>query len=289
MIYGNICKTLLGYSCQKMKERFMRLNKYLSDAGVCSRREADRLIEEGRVLVDGKPAIQGMQVEDTQEIKVDGKVIKPEEKKVVLVFHKPKGIECTANINVKKNVISYINYPIRVYYAGRLDKDSEGLLLLTNQGELVNQIMKAGSYHEKEYRVTVDKMITEKFLQKMRDGVPILGTVTRKCKVERESEKTFRITLTQGLNRQIRRMCNYLGYEVIKLKRIRIMNIELGDLPVGSYREATKEELDELKRQIDENTDKSKSLGVVFERGKKPIKNAGKYRNPSKVKNRKAW
>ena len=289
MIYGNICKTLLGYSCQKMKERFMRLNKYLSDAGVCSRREADRLIEEGRVLVDGKPAIQGMQVEDTQEIKVDGKVIKPEEKKVVLVFHKPKGIECTANINVKKNVISYINYPIRVYYAGRLDKDSEGLLLLTNQGELVNQIMKAGSYHEKEYRVTVDKMITEKFLQKMRDGVPILGTVTRKCKVESESEKTFRITLTQGLNRQIRRMCNYLGYEVIKLKRIRIMNIELGDLPVGSYREATKEELDELKRQIDENTDKSKSLGVVFERGKKPIKNAGKYRNPSKVKNRKAW
>lgn len=289
MIYGNICKTLLGYSCQKMKERFMRLNKYLSDAGVCSRREADRLIEEGRVLVDGKPAIQGMQVEDTQEIKVDGKVIKPEEKKVVLVFHKPKGIECTANINVKKNVISYINYPIRVYYAGRLDKDSEGLLLLTNQGELVNQIMKAGSYHEKEYLVTVDKMITEKFLQKMRDGVPILGTVTRKCKVERESEKTFRITLTQGLNRQIRRMCNYLGYEVIKLKRIRIMNIELGDIPVGSYREATKEELDELKRQIDENTDKSKSLGVVFERGKKPIKNAGKYRNPSKVKNRKEW
>lgn len=289
MIYGNICKTLLGYSCQKMKERFMRLNKYLSDAGVCSRREADRLIEEGRVLVDGKPAIQGMQVEDTQEIKVDGKVIKPEEKKVVLVFHKPKGIECTANINVKKNVISYINYPIRVYYAGRLDKDSEGLLLLTNQGELVNQIMKAGSYHEKEYLVTVDKMVTEKFLQKMRDGVPILGTVTRKCKVERESEKTFRITLTQGLNRQIRRMCNYLGYEVIKLKRIRIMNIELGDIPVGSYREATKEELDELKRQIDENTDKSKSLGVVFERGKKPIKNAGKYRNPSKVKNRKEW
>lgn len=267
----------------------MRLNKYLSDAGVCSRREADRLIEEKRVLVDGKPAVQGMQVEDTQEIKVDGKVIKPEEKKVVLVFHKPKGIECTANINVKKNVISYINYPIRVYYAGRLDKDSEGLLLLTNQGELVNQIMKAGSYHEKEYLVTVDKMITEKFLQKMRDGVPILGTVTRKCKVERESEKTFRITLTQGLNRQIRRMCNYLGYEVIKLKRIRIMNIKLGDLPVGSYREATKEELDELKRQIDENTDKSKSLGVVFERGKKPIKNAGKYRNPSKVKNRKEW
>ena len=162
----------------------MRLNKYLSDAGVCSRREADRLIEEKRVLVDGKPAVQGMQVEDFQEIKVDGKAIKREEKKVLLVFHKPKGIECTANPNVKKNVISYINYPIRVYYAGRLDKDSEGLLLLTNQGELVNQIMKAGSYHEKEYLVTVDKPVTEEFLQSMREGVPVLGTITRKCKAE---------------------------------------------------------------------------------------------------------
>lgn len=262
----------------------MRLNKYLSDAGICSRREADRLIEEGRVSVDGKPAIQGMQVEDAQEIKVDGKVIKPEEKKVVLVFHKPRGIECTANINVKKNVISYINYPIRVYYAGRLDKDSEGLLLLTNQGELVNQIMKAGSYHEKEYLVTVDKPLTEEFLQKMREGVPILGTITRKCKVERESEKVFQITLTQGLNRQIRRMCNYLGYEVIKLKRIRIMNIELGNLPIGSYREATKQELEVLNKQILQKTEKGQES--AFYKGKKPIKNAGKYRNPSKVRKR---
>ena len=170
----------------------MRLNKYLSDVGVCSRREADRLIEEKRVLVDGKPAVQGMQVEDFQEIKVDGKAIKREEKKVLLVFHKPKGIECTANPNVKKNVISYINYPIGEYYAGRLDKDSEGLLLLTNQGELVNQIMKAGSYHEKEYLVTVDKPVTEEFLQSMREGVPVLGTITRKCKAEKESEKVFR-------------------------------------------------------------------------------------------------
>ncbi len=262
----------------------MRLNKYLSDAGVCSRREADRFIEEGRVTVDGKPAVQGMQVEDFQEIKVDGKAIKREEKKVVLVFYKPKGIECTANPKVKKNVISYINYPIRVYYVGRLDKDSEGLLFLTNQGELVNQIMKAGSYHEKEYLVTVDRPVTEEFLQKMREGVPILGTVTRKCKVERESEKAFRITLTQGLNRQIRRMCNYLGYEVVKLKRIRIMNIELGNLPVGSYREATKKELEELKRQIAIKTDRGQES--AFEKEKKPVKNAGKYRNPSKVRKR---
>ena len=242
----------------------MRLNKYLSDAGVCSRREADRLIEEGRVLVDRKLAVQGMQVEDFQEIKVDGKAIRREEKKVLLVFHKPKGIECTANPNVKKNVISYINYPIRVYYAGRLDKDSEGLLFLTNQGELVNQIMKAGSYHEKEYLVTVNKPLTEGFLQKMREGVPILGTITRRCKVEKESEKTFRITLTQGL------------------KRIRIMNIELGNLPIGSYREATKEELDELKKQISEKAEKRQETD--FHKGKKPVKNAGKYRNPSKVR-----
>ena len=260
----------------------MRLNKYLSDAGVCSRREADRFIEEGRVLVDGKLAVQGMQVEGFQEIKVDGKVIKREEKKVLLVFHKPKGIECTANPNVKKNVISYIHYPIRVYYAGRLDKDSEGLLLLTNQGELVNQIMKAGSYHEKEYLVTVNKPLTEKFLQKMREGVPVLGTITRKCKVEKENEKTFRIILTQGLNRQIRRMCNYLGYEVIALKRIRIMNIELGNLPIGSYREATKEELDELKKQISEKAERKQETD--FYKGKKPVRNAGKYRNPSKIR-----
>lgn len=262
----------------------MRLNKYLSDAGVCSRREADRFIEEGRVTVDGKFAERGMQVEDFQEIKVDGKAIKREEKKVVLVFHKPKGIECTTNPKVKKNVISYINYPIRVYYAGRLDKDSEGLLLLTNQGDLVNQIMKAGSYHEKEYLVTVDKLLTEEFLQKMREGVPILGTMTRKCKVERENEKTFRITLTQGLNRQIRRMCNYLGYEVITLKRIRIMNIELGNLPVGSYREVTEKEMEELKRQIAIKKNRGQEPGFMKE--KKPVKNAGKYRNPSKVRKR---
>ena len=260
----------------------MRLNKYLSDAGICSRREADRLIEAGHVSVDGKLAVQGMQVEDFHEIKVDGKVIKREEKKVVLVFHKPKGIECTANPKVKKNVISYINYPIRVYYAGRLDKDSEGLLLLTNEGELVNQIMKAGSYHEKEYLVTVDKPVTEEFLQKMREGVPILGTITRKCKAEREGERIFRITLTQGLNRQIRRMCNYLGYEVVKLKRIRIMNIELGNLPTGSYREATEEELNELKSQLGKEEDRPQK--AALENGRKPIKNAGKYRNPSKVR-----
>ena len=218
----------------------MRLNKYLSDAGICSRREADRLVQEGKILVDGKAAVLGMQIAEGQEILVNGKAVRREEKKVLLLFHKPRGIECTANPKIKNNVISYIDYPIRIYYIGRLDKDSEGLLLLTNQGELVNKMMRAGNCHEKEYLVTVDKPVTEDFIKKMSNGVPVLGTVTRKCRVEKTGEKTFRIILTQGLNRQIRRMCEYLGYRVKRLKRIRVMNLELGDLPVGQYREAEK-------------------------------------------------
>ena len=200
----------------------MRLNKYLSDAGVCSRREADRLVQDGRVMVDGKTAVLGMQIQEGQEILVNGKKVRREEKKVLLLFHKPRGIECTANPKIKKNVISYIDYPIRIYYIGRLDKDSEGLLLLTNQGELVNKMMRAGNCHEKEYLVTVDKPVTDDFIKKMSSGVPILGTVTRKCQVEKTGKKTFRIILTQGLNRQIRRMCEYLGYRVERLVRVRV-------------------------------------------------------------------
>ncbi|MGN0399935.1 MAG: pseudouridine synthase [Blautia sp.] len=235
----------------------MRLNKYLSDAGVCSRREADRLVEEGKILVDGVSATLGMQVTEEQEILVNGKRVEREEKKILLVFHKPRGVECTTSPKVKNNVISYIGYPIRIYYVGRLDKDSEGLLLLTNEGELVNKIMRAGNCHEKEYVVTVDKPITREFIQKMKNGVPVLGTVTRKCQVFRTGERTFRIILTQGMNRQIRRMCEYLGYRVKRLKRIRVMNICLGDLPVGKYREATEEErkvLRELIRDSSETT-----------------------------------
>lgn len=233
----------------------MRLNKYLSDAGICSRREADRLVQEGKILVDGKAAVLGMQIEEGQEILVNGKAVRREEKKVLLLFHKPRGIECTANPKIKNNVISYIDYPIRIYYIGRLDKDSEGLLLLTNQGELVNKMMRAGNCHEKEYLVTVDKLVTEDFIKKMSKGVPVLGTVTRKCRVEKTGEKTFRIILTQGLNRQIRRMCEYLGYRVKRLKRIRVMNLELGDLPVGQYREAEKKELEDLKSLIQDSSE----------------------------------
>ena len=233
----------------------MRLNKYLSDAGVCSRREADRLVQDGRVMVDGKTAVLGMQIQEGQEILVNGKKVRREEKKVLLLFHKPRGIECTANPKIKKNVISYIDYPIRIYYIGRLDKDSEGLLLLTNQGELVNKMMRAGNCHEKEYLVTVDKPVTDDFIRKMSCGVPILGTVTRKCYVEKTGEKSFRIILTQGLNRQIRRMCEYLGYRVERLVRVRVMNLELGDLPVGQYREAAEKELENLKSLIQDSSE----------------------------------
>ena len=233
----------------------MRLNKYLSDAGVCSRREADRLVEEGKILVDGVQATLGMQVTAEQEILVNGKKVEREEKKILLVFHKPRGVECTNSPKVKNNVISYIGYPIRVYYVGRLDKDSEGLLLLTNEGELVNKIMRAGNCHEKEYVVTVDKPITREFIQKMKNGVPVLGTVTRKCQVFQTGKRTFQIILTQGMNRQIRRMCEYLGYRVKRLKRVRVMNICLGDLPVGKYREATAEEMQVLREMIRDSSE----------------------------------
>lgn len=259
----------------------MRLNKYLSEAGICSRREADRIIGDGRVTVDGKTAVPGMQVEENSCVCMDGKLVELQERKVVLLFHKPKGVECTADPKVKKNVISYIHYPVRVTYAGRLDKDSEGLLLLTNRGDLIDQIMKAGNFHEKEYLVEVDKKVTDDFLEKMAQGVPILGTVTRKCRVERAGDRKFKIVLTQGLNRQIRRMCSYFDYEVVKLTRIRIMNLELGDLPKGSFREAGKEEIETLENLLREGKNNRRQEEFL---GGKPVKNAGKYRIPENRK-----
>lgn len=228
----------------------MRLNKYLSGAGVCSRREADRLCEEGRITVNGVTATCGMQVEETDEIRINGKKIQQEERRVYLAMYKPVGIVCTAEKREKNNLIDYLKYPIRIYPVGRLDKDSEGLLLLTNDGSIVNGIMRARNLHEKEYQVAVDHPITEEFLRRMADGVPILDTVTRPCRIRRTGRCTFTIILTQGLNRQIRRMCEALGYRVTSLKRVRIMNIELGNLKPGSYRELTEEELSALKESI---------------------------------------
>jgi 23S rRNA pseudouridine2604 synthase len=228
----------------------MRLNKYLSDVGYCSRREADRLIEAGRVSINGEPAALGTKVDETDEVRVDGKAVAVQSDKVYIAFHKPRGIECTTNLDVKDNIIDYIGYPERIYPVGRLDKSSEGLILLTNDGALSNLILKARHFHEKEYVVKVDKPISDAFLKGMREGVPLLEleTVTRPCTVTTVNPYTFKIILTQGLNRQIRRMCEAFGYEVKRLQRIRVLNIELGDLPRGKWRHLTPSECEKLKR-----------------------------------------
>ena len=236
----------------------VRLNKYLSDAGVCSRREADRLIADGRVTVDGIRAVPGMKVEDHQEVRVGKKVIGGSGGRIVLAVNKPAGIVCTEDQRERKNIIRYLNYPRRITYAGRLDKDSEGLLIMTNDGSLINGMMRARYGHEKEYRVTVDKPVTDGFLRQMAEGVRItdrekkLDAVTRPCKVEKVGRYTFTIVLTQGLNRQIRRMCGALGYRVVRLIRVRIMNIELAGLKTGESRKLTEQELKELYERIEE-------------------------------------
>lgn len=233
----------------------IRLNKYLSDIGVCSRRAADRLAQEGKITVNGIAAQPGMRVTPQDDIRVEGKPVRKEEKKVYLALNKPRGIVCTAEKKEKNNIIDYMNYPLRIYPVGRLDKDSEGLILLTNDGAIVNGMMRARNRHEKEYQVKVDRAFDSGFLERMAQGVPILDTVTRPCRIRRTGSDTFVIILTQGLNRQIRRMCEALGYRVVRLKRVRIMNIRLGRLPCGKWRELTSEELRVLKAQIGEKTE----------------------------------
>ena len=224
-----------------------RINKYLSEVGYCSRRAADKLIDQGRVTINGKVPEMGTKIVASDEVRVDGKLIsEPKDQPVYLAFNKPVGIVCTTDTGVEKdNIIDFIGYPKRIFPIGRLDKPSEGLILLTNDGDIVNKILRARNHHEKEYIVTVDKNITPEFLDRMRKGVPILDTVTRGCVVEEIGPTQFKIILTQGLNRQIRRMCEYLGYRVIRLKRIRIMNIKL-DVAVGKWRDLTNAELKEI-------------------------------------------
>ena len=234
-----------------MEENLKRLNKFIGETGFCSRREADKYIEEGRVTINGVVPELGTKVGPDDEVRIDGKLIREKrEKPVYLAFNKPVGIECTTNLEVRNNIVDYINYPTRIFPIGRLDKASEGLIFMTNDGDIVNKILRARNNHEKEYTVTVNKLITNRFIERMSNGVPILDTVTRKCKVEKISSTTFKIILTQGLNRQIRRMCEYLGYEVTALKRIRIINISL-DVPVGRYRDLTDAEIKELNALIE--------------------------------------
>ena len=223
-----------------------RINKYLSEVGFCSRRKADDYISDGRVYINGKPALLGSKVSIEDEISVDGEIIQnKDKKKVYIAFNKPVGIECTGNNKVKDNIIDYINHKERLFTIGRIDKQSEGLILLTNDGDIVNNVLRAENRKEKEYIVTVNKKITTEFIDKMRKGVRIMGRITRKCFVKKIHENRFKIILTQGMNRQIRRMCEVLGYRVTKLKRVRIMDIHL-DTKVGEYRNLNNDEIEQL-------------------------------------------
>ncbi len=244
---------------EKNNNQQVRLNKYLSEHGVCSRREADRLIEAGRVTVDGRKAVTGMKILPLSVVCIDGKKLEEKDEMILIALNKPVGIECTAAKDVKNNIVDFVGLEKRVYPVGRLDKNSEGLILLTNNGDIVNKIMKASACHEKEYIVTVNRDITDDFIYKMsngihlrdtRNGKVILDEVTRKCKVYKINKRTFGIILTQGINRQIRRMCRELGCNVVALKRGRIMNIQLGDLKIGQYRNVTDDEYKELMRKI---------------------------------------
>ena len=236
----------------------IRLNKFISETGFCSRREADKLIENGRVTVDGIKAVMGTKVKESADVKVDGKSIKKVDELVYIALNKPVGITCTTEKKVKGNIVDFVNHKKRIFPIGRLDKDSQGLILLTNDGDVVNKILRAGNNHEKEYIVTVDKPIDEKFIKSMSSGVKILGTITKKC-ITKENKNTFRIILTQGMNRQIRRMCEALGYNVVKLNRIRIMNINIERLKIGEWRNLTSKELKGLNNLIS-NSGKTKEF-----------------------------
>ncbi len=266
------------------ESNLIRLNKYLSEVGYCSRRAADALIEQGRVTINGALPEMGTKVAAGDEVRVDGEVINsPKENHVYIAFNKPVGIVCTTAQQEKDNIIDYINYPKRIFPIGRLDKPSEGLIFLTSDGDIVNKILRARNNHEKEYVVTVDRLVSDQFIKRMSNGIPILDTVTKKCKVEKMSAYTFKIVLTQGLNRQIRRMCEYLGYQVIKLKRIRIMNIAL-DVPVGEWRYFTEKELAILNADV-KDSGKTQEYSAPTETTKK--KNPSTPRRTTSVRGKK--
>ncbi|MGB1041751.1 MAG: 23S rRNA pseudouridine(2604) synthase RluF [Tenacibaculum sp.] len=247
------------------------LNKFISSTGICSRRDAEKFIVAGRVTINKKIAQLGNRVFDGDEVRVDGRLLKAKPKTIYIALNKPVGIVCTTDSKERKNIIDFLNYPERLFPIGRLDKPSEGLIFLTNDGDIVNKILRAGNNHEKEYIVSVDTKITDDFITKMSNGIPILGTVTQKCKVVKLSDYVFQITLTQGLNRQIRRMCEYLGYAVTKLKRERIMNVKLDNLKTGDWRELTTEEMKEINAMI-ATSSKTEEASVVEKKKPKSSK-----------------
>lgn len=265
------------------------LNKYISNSGYCSRREADRLIEQGRITINLKTAELGNRVAAGDKVHIDGELISMGDKRIYIAFNKPVGIISTTDRDIKDNIIDYLNFPKRIFPVGRLDKASEGLIFLTSDGDIVNKILRAGNNHEKEYIVTVDKPVTPEFLFRMGNGIPVLDTITNNCKVKAEGKQTFRITLTQGLNRQIRRMCEYLDYKVVKLKRVRIMNISIGNLPIGQWRYLTTAELDIMNMMMSDSTNDNYASDYEYVKQnnalvkKKPVngnifkKNEGEY------------
>lgn len=264
-----------------------RLNKYISESGICSRREADRYIEQGSVFINGKRAQIGDQVAPGDTVKVNGQLIEPQDQDdfIFLALNKPVGIVSTTESSEKNNIVDFVKHSSRIFPIGRLDKDSQGLIFLTNNGDLVNKVLRAGNRHEKEYLVSVNKPVTEAFIQGMADGVPILGTVTRRCKVIKESANVFRITLVQGLNRQIRRMCEFFGYEVNQLERVRIMNVDLKGLPVGEWRDLTEKELSALLKAVE--TSSSEASAPAKQNSGKPSdasKKAPSRKQPSRKK-----
>lgn len=272
-----------------MSDSTTRLNKYISESGLCSRRAADRYIELGQVFINGRKAKVGDKVLFGDVVMVNGQTIEPQqaENTVLLAYNKPVGITSTTEAKVKDNIVDHVNYSERVFPIGRLDKDSQGLIFLTNNGDLVNKILRAGNNHEKEYVVTVNKPITDQFIEGMANGVPVLGVMTKKCKVTKESPNVFRIVLIQGLNRQIRRMCEHFGYEVTKLERVRIMNITLKGIPVGDWRELTEEEQAQINKQLAKSSSEQKtapkkpSQKPASPKAEKPAQRFGKDKTAS--------
>jgi len=264
---------------ENANQNSINLNKYISSTGICSRREAEKLIIDGKVTINGKPTQLGNRVFDGDIVKINGQLLKSKPKTLYIAYNKPVGIVCTTDSKERNNIVRAINHSERLFPIGRLDKPSQGLIFLTNDGDIVNKILRAGNNHEKEYIVTVNKPITQEFLQKMSNGIPILGTVTKKCVVEQISKNNFKIILTQGLNRQIRRMCEYLNFEVTKLVRTRIMNVSLANLAEGTWRELTTEELQHINKMV-------ASSSKTEEASKTPSKKKAPFSKKSNLKSK---
>lgn len=257
----------------------VNLNKFISSTGICSRRDAEKYINSGRVTINKNIAKLGNRVSKGDTVRVDGRLLEPKKKALYIALNKPVGIVCTTDSREKDNIVKFVGHPERLFPIGRLDKPSEGLIFLTDDGDIVNKILRAGNNHQKEYVVTVDKKITDEFISKMSNGIPILGTITQKCKVQKITDFIFQITLTQGLNRQIRRMCEYLDYEVIKLKRSRIMNVSLGNLKPGDWRELTQDEMKQINKMISTSSKTEEASKILKNKPKQATKNNKKESN----------